>query len=813
MKINLKRFSICLLFCLIFIVLSNINIYAATVTGYIEGNKEVNSESDLGSIYSNYIWDNSKATYKTDTVAGNFAQLISIGLKQGYAEAVKKWAESDFADPNILAEVKITGQDYYLVEDEDGVVVGYDYNNYSESFSILHIDKSFLNMCAMDGVFTVSFTVGENSYTIKIPTYYVLVPTVGDTEDEYEIITRTEYAKRLKGNDDKLYSNCIVKQQMAENGDYILTAISDAAKAGVVAGSIGYGYNVGTMYSTVQMPLSDAMFEIEGKRGYYDFKSDSRFHQSFSYYIHPIFGEMKLDETTKNLIGKSAPISDWMDWINNNNISLKHPSSNTAVNFDTGYSNFISDLSEDTINSKGMKITKSVLMGDGVKKISDMGSSQNPKSVLSYSVPMAFPYIFVRSGDTYTLNTQNLRVEQDYFYCLYDDNIYDKTYNVVASRGSVSIERSQIFLYNQIQMTDGTTAVREGVVIIGEYDECVVDYTESTPVLYATGRKIGFNNAYSDALRIDNANVNLMYVTGEGGKEGYLPKNVLFLPSEEEQEIAVHNYTIVPEAIIQGQAQLRQLDFSTLTPQAVLDNVGKKENHLSFENNPDFIKFYIMFTKISNNTKMEEMGLGDGSAENTEKADNLNLSHWGFYMIRNNVYIQDASLISWLGTDKARSITYVDAETLLEKITGKFNIDPLTYEDWLKMQDIKEEIEGRKNSVLVRVFNITSIVMGVFLMVFAVLICLAYWIDIFNTFSDLSILHYISFGRLYSVEDKELIPYTSVSGGENIKYVTFKDVLIIAAIMVAIGFLFLNVSKLVYIIVYIYNYIMQVLGG
>ena len=129
------------------------------------------------------------------------------------------------------------------------------------------------------------------------------------------------------------------------------------------------------------------------------------------------------------------------------------------------------------------------------------------------------------------------------------------------------------------------------------------------------------------------------------------------------------------------------------------------------------------------------------------------------------------------------------------------------------MQDIKEEIEGRKNSVLVRVFNITSIVMGVFLMVFAVLICLAYWIDIFNTFSDLSILHYISFGRLYSVEDKELIPYTSVSGGENIKYVTFKDVLIIAAIMVAIGFLFLNVSKLVYIIVYIYNYIMQVLGG
>ena len=38
-----------------------------------------------------------------------------------------------------------------------------------------------------------------------------------------------------------------------------------------------------------------------------------------------------------------------------------------------------------------------------------------------------------------------------------------------------------------------------------------------------------------------------------------------------------------------------------------------------------------------------------------------------------------------------------------------------------------------------------------------------------------------------------------------------KDVM--EAIMVAIGFLFLNVSKLVYIIVYIYNYIMQVLGG
>ena len=128
------------------------------------------------------------------------------------------------------------------------------------------------------------------------------------------------------------------------------------------------------------------------------------------------------------------------------------------------------------------------------------------------------------------------------------------------------------------------------------------------------------------------------------------------------------------------------------------------------------------------------------------------------------------------------------------------------------MQDIKDELNYKKDTWLIRVMNVLSMIMGTILIIFAVLFMMAYWVDIFNTFSDISILHFISFGNLYPVADKMTESYLKNSM-TNTKFVTFKDVVILAIIMIACGILFLNTFTLINFIVHVFNYLMFLFGG
>lgn len=576
-------------------------------------------------------------------------------------------------------------------------------------------------------------------------------------------------------------------------------AIYDSLRIGLIAGSVGSGYNVGTVYSTNQLPLSDVLEENEEKTAY-DFKNANAMKTTFSYYMNPLLG--RVDFTNKEIPTDIAGWKKIVDDLTTNFID------GTDVVISDKFTSFSSGLTDKGLNSEGLKITKTVKFVNGITALKDVGASTNPKSVIDYKMKIAYPYVFYKVGSNYKLLTNSLRIDENYLYCLYDQYIRDYDMNLVTNLTALKMSDSELFLYYQID----TTGKYIGVVLIGVFDECVIDTSDSNNgVLYATGRKIGFNNGYSDVLHFNEANRELMYskMDGESGKQGFRPKNVAFLPSDENIEKIQHNKTVIPQAIIEGQDEIYPLDISN--SENIKSQLSQMQNHDVINSDPSAFELNILFTSIINQSGAKELE----NVTNKEKVlKEKGLMQYGFVILRNNRVINDAELIAWLKTEKARSYPYVDAAALLAKITGDFlgDVEKLSYEDWRSMQSIKAQLQQNKDLWLIRLLNIMMIVMGVGLIIFAVLICLAYWIDIFNTLADFSILQFISFGNMFPVESKDLIPYVSESKG-NIKYVTFKDVLFIAGVCVAVGVLFMNSSTVVTTIIYLYNYILAIFRG
>lgn len=570
-----------------------------------------------------------------------------------------------------------------------------------------------------------------------------------------------------------------------------------AVRVGLIAGSVGSGYNVGTVYSLNQIPLTDVMEKTSS--GGYDFKNIGAMKATFDYYINPILG--RCDFLQSSLGKVPASIEDWEKYVQERLAGgdfINAP----YITIDPKFLEFDSSLSEDMINSEGYKKTDKLTFNNGVRRVQNVGTSENPKSVISYNMRITYPHVFIKFGETYSLSMANLRLDPSYTYCIYNDLIYPigtgLTENV-TDRAEVGLTRQQIFLYHQ--KLNGNYV---GVVLIGAFDEGVIDTTKNgNGEIYLTGRKIGFNNGYSDSIKLLGENSKLLYAQGESGLESYQLRNISFLSSDpNEVAILEDNRDAMAETVNRNEDIIQRIPTADMDSTSFLQEVDEMDEHKKIESNPDFIKVYITLHNVTVNSNASTTP-EDGSG-----------GKWSFVVMRNNRYVEDSSLINWLRTDTAQGLTYVQADKLIALITGDFtdSIAPLTYDEWKSIENIRAELEYNKDMWLIRVMNIMSIVFGVFLIIFAVLICLFYWVDIFNTFTDFSFLYAISFGNLYSVEDKENIPYVGEKG-EKTHYVTFKDVLLIAFLMCAAGIVFLNVNLVVSVIIYIYNYIMNLLGG
>lgn len=798
---KLRRNLFILLFlCTLFSLFSTISVYAADTVWV-----PTLSADKLDADPKNW------AFYTSET-CDSVSSITVKNLGDKLAEYHMKWfrdvGESIFVDTTIPTfNVK-----YYLEKTSDSSQK----KETEKTFNFLEVDAAGL------------FTYSETDY--KVTGMDITLEL-----KESETVTKTYIFKARPGSGNT-----------KDNGKKMFNCLIDSSLRGTLAGSIEYGYNIGIPYSLTQRPISDLM-ELQGNG--YEFKSVSSIAYTFGYFYHPFFGNMYLNKETylptKNLASKqSAETGETLDkedlWLKLIKDKKSSIFKNNNVEISTEFINFVNNLSADNVNEQGYKLTE-VKIENGATRFNGVASSKEPKNVLSYNVPMAVPYIFGVTNETNArLATNNLRQIQDYIYCLYNDCIYDKDMNRVASMEfEVGVPREKIYLFFQYVVSDDTTAgsdpdtvkattSKTGVALISVFDECVADYRENLPDknanvpeymqnIYLTGRKVGFDNGYSDSIDIRQKNVELLYVSGESGKKPYYPLNIMF-PTDVDYRMASDFLGAISAEVAESYKDLTDELRSVLKyPIEVefFEDLWDKKNHGEIPITNKAVKLYIDFGEVVNQSKVVKVKQDDGSGNivEVEKMEK-GASKYAFYCIRNNAYLGDSDLLDWLKTDKAKSITYVDAQKLIDLIEGNFQgkLTKLTYSDWKNMQDIKDELTYKKDTWLIRVLNVLSMIMGTILIIFAVLFMMAYWVDIFNTFSDVSILHFISFGNLYPVADKITESYLK-NNMANTKFVTFKDVVILAIIMIACGILFLNTFTLINFIVHVFNYLMFLFGG
>lgn len=612
----------------------------------------------------------------------------------------------------------------------------------------------------------------------------------------------------------------------AQECQALISDCAEGVKQAVTACGISAGYNVGTAYSTNQKALYDIM---EEKNGYYDFKRMKSVDFTLSYFYSPVFGKIEIADLPK----------DDDEWLGKFDASVHV--SGTTVNLDQGFIAMNNELDPtgQQINDRGERITDSVSFSNGVKSFGKFSGVSAPKGVISYNMRLAVPYIFDlgANGRGYLLTT-DLHVLEEYTYNIYNERIYNSNNEEVTTMPAVDISRTQLYLYNQ-QYTDPTTNATSliGVVIVAYFDEAIMDTTvedptnnpNNEPLLYLTGRRIGFTNGYSDKLDFMNRNVNLMFVTSTAGKEGYLPACVAF-PMDTESLMGFGFENALSFRVAGAEPEIvKALDELTRVPTTdeMLQYTLNDDNHAKLPQHPDAVKMFIDFGFVSIKSDTVVNGTaptpaapsggsgGTGTTPSTSPTTGNEEGKYAFYIIRNNRYYDvDEDLLDWLRSDLAQSMTYVDADTLILKITGDFtdNLGKITYAEYQRMEEIRRELQYDKDMWLIRTLNVTSLVLGVSLIIFAILLIMFYWFDQFNAFTSFSLIQFVSMGNLYPVWDKDIIPYVPMNS-DKVKFVTFKDILIMAFIMVVLGILFVNTLSVVEFIISIYNYIMFILGG
>lgn len=842
MKKYLKVNFLVILFCIMFS-----SFVFGDTEGYMDPEKYyLKSEIGSASIYDSVGWvfketepglksfnDNDIETWTHGKNTGQLTTYLN-DIKKDYSNKILECIENNYSGLDFLTQFDINYK-YQKVEtvwDEEGDnIIGYNLsadNSESLTVDLLHITDTLKDILyhkrqGISDYVEITFEVnipnkGVEKITIKTHTRSNYFFSDGDG-DKYSGFTETEPKEGVWPPN--MYANTI----------NFFEALVENAIEGLVAGSIGGGFNVGTPYSDKQVSLSSAM-ELVGN--YYDFKAMNNIKFVFEYYYSPIFGKMYASEEPKIPRTKE----EWVKLATDRGDKLIKGSS---VILDDKFLDYASTLSEDMVNKNGEKIASNIQIQGGATK-SDLANSKNPRSVISYNVEMVVPYMFEIVNGRGKLVKENLRPIDGYKYCLTNDGIYTtnnneidfdsgKVTNMINAMNNDGTYRDNIYLfYRDVQVSD-TESVPKGIIIVGTYNEVVVD-TSLKPGeeknerlgymaqdgkrennLYLTGRRIGFANGYSDNLNLKNANSQLMYVSSDSGRMGYLPLNVAFpVPGVDLKGYSLYNawHGDLVDSFPELTEKVKEImvpmnDSEMLNYINNVDNTTEVSNvHGAIPDTAKIIRFFIGFGNIKTGNNIKNKLIPEDYS-----------GKWCFYIVRNNNYIKDESLIEWLKTNEAKSNTFVDSDYLIAKITGDFtnSLGKLTYADWKKMQDIKNELNNDKEMWLVRIINITSMVLGIVLIIFAILFIMAYWVDIFNTFSDFSILQFISFGNLFSVSDKETGGYIENIKGLQTKYVDFKDVLIISCIMIAIGLLFLNVSVLIKFIINIFNYIMFVFGG
>nr|WP_308545722.1 hypothetical protein [uncultured Lachnoclostridium sp.] len=743
------------------------NIYAASsvTPSDIESNSSLPNERYYITSATTYVYKNSQ---------GRCAEELKL---EDFIREVKKYYLKQFIE---------MGSDANRFVEKTDIFKNIDYTGTTKSpMKTQNVTNIFKGAGSPSGTFDIK--VNSKTYKFYIPCYtyesYVNEAGVAVTTPVY--LPKTNHTSSIMQKEGLI----------AESSNIGIKSIIDGVKIGLIAGNIQKGFNIGSVYSTNQKSLNDVMTPINGSSlntsggnstatttpvpesstslentvgTFFKFKMGKTLKATMDYFMCPLFGRINLEDLPKTDADWEAKITELDALITDDTIRI-----NAA---------YLSIINETSPELEGIKDSGNLNFTNGVKAYNTDGvKTTEPLQKVNYHMRIAVPYYFQEKlGSKYSLKSDELYVLPDYRMSVYNDTIYkteaDGTTTIVCTNADLELDRNYLAFFNK--KVNGEPV---GVVVVLRYNECVVDTADTTSKkLYLTGRKITFTGNYSSSLDISMLNKDAMYYsTNTSGKQAVLPKNFAFSTD------------------VGGSAGSKS-------------EIYKNEGNHKDLNTSDLAVYIDFVTITSSNAVASSTPSEDDTESNIENTDT---EYSCFVIIRNNYYIgNDGQLLNWLASDEAKAMNFVEEETLRKKIRGEFSFDSLAYEEWRKMQAIEAELGHDKDGVIFHIIRTVSIVFGAVLIILAITIAFLYWFDIFNTFTDFSLLYFISRGNIYPVADKDSIRYVSEYEGKT-KFVTFKNVLFISALCCLAGLLFLNVEMLLEFFFWLYTYFMTKLGG
>lgn len=136
----------------------------------------------------------------------------------------------------------------------------------------------------------------------------------------------------------------------------------------------------------------------------------------------------------------------------------------------------------------------------------------------------------------------------------------------------------------------------------------------------------------------------------------------------------------------------------------------------------------------------------------------------------------------------------------------------LTYEQWKFMEKTKVYLEEAKEKKLSSFITVPGIIFGVLLILYGILLLLAYWIDLYNTFLTFSLVEFLTFGKCCPLSP-EMYKQEGAWTDTGKRNITIRHVLFRVALCVIVGAVFTNMQNVYSWFYVLYLYITDLING
>ena len=198
-------------------------------------------------------------------------------------------------------------------------------------------------------------------------------------------------------------------------------------------------------------------------------------------------------------------------------------------------------------------------------------------------------------------------------------------------------------------------------------------------------------------------------------------------------------------------------------------------------------------------------------------ATSQNITYWalatpeGISLIAGANSYTASGLLNWLQTDyaseymsKYTTYTSATASELYNKLTSKdISFSNKGNKDLIsRYMEIEQELKSKTQTGVLHVIFTSVSFVGILMIVYAILLVIAYFLDIFNVFSDISILYLITFGGCRAVSNLKDIDRFGLSTSKKYKYLSLRGVIVRWCICTLLGIALISSSQ-------IYSWIMM----